>query len=138
MHAICPTHLTLLNLITLVMCGKEYKLGSSSVSQIFFSLISTSLLGPNIFLSNMFSQTDGLCSSLIRRRLNTRLVQSIFKSSSPFSVVTSCDITLACNCPIYISSASFSFPHSILHVFILVCDRTSNLSFSPSATGIQH
>lgn len=140
MHAICPTHLTLLNLITLVICGKEYKSGSSSVCQIFFSLVTTSLLGQNIFLSNMFSKTDSLCSSLIRRILNTVLVQSICKSSSSFSIITSFDTVSLYQVTVLSIFLMLSpvFHVSILHVFILACDRTSDLFFSPSTMCIEH
>ena len=59
----CPTHLSLLDLITLTILGERYKLRSSSLWSLLHSPFS-SLLGPNIHLRILFSNTLSLLSSL--------------------------------------------------------------------------
>ena len=59
----CPAHLNLLDLITLSILGERYKQLSSSLWSLLQSLFS-SLLGPNIRLRALFSNTLSLRSSL--------------------------------------------------------------------------
>jgi hypothetical protein len=54
----------LLALITLTILGEEYKPCSSSLCSFFQRLFTSSLSGPNILLSTLFSNTLRLCSSL--------------------------------------------------------------------------
>jgi hypothetical protein len=54
-------------LITLTILGEEYKPCSSSLCNFLQPPVTSSLLGPNIFLSTLFSNTLNLCSSLIVR-----------------------------------------------------------------------
>ena len=61
--ATCPAHLTLLSFITRIV-DEEYKSLSSSLCSFLYSLITSSLLGPNILLSTQFSNTLSLHSSL--------------------------------------------------------------------------
>jgi hypothetical protein len=63
-HATWPTHLTLLNLIMLIILGAEYKLCSSSLCSFRHPPVSSSLFGPNILLSTLYSNTVSLWSSL--------------------------------------------------------------------------
>jgi len=47
-HATCPTHLILLDLITRTIIGKQYKSLSSSLCSFLHSPVTSSLVGPNI------------------------------------------------------------------------------------------
>ena len=62
-HATCPAHLILLNFITHTILGEEHKSFSSSLCNLLHSPITLSLLGPNILLNTMFSNTLSFLSS---------------------------------------------------------------------------
>jgi len=64
MHATCPVHLILLNFITWTVFCEVYRSLSSSLCSFLHSLFTSSLLGPNILLSTLFSNILSLCSSL--------------------------------------------------------------------------
>jgi hypothetical protein len=62
--ATCLAHLIRLDFITQIISGEQYRSLSYSLCSFLHSLLNSSLLGPNIFLSTLFSNTFNLRSSL--------------------------------------------------------------------------
>ena len=56
-HATCPSHLILFGLITRTVLGEQYRSLSSSLCIFLHSSVTSSLLGPNILLRTLFSNT---------------------------------------------------------------------------------
>jgi len=65
MCATCSTHLILLYWITRTIFGEQYRSLNSSLSCFLHPAVALSLLGPNILLSTVLSNTLSLHSSLI-------------------------------------------------------------------------
>jgi len=63
-RATCPAHHTLLDFITPTILGEEYRSFSSSLCSLLHSPVTSSLLGPNILLNTIFSNTLSFLSSL--------------------------------------------------------------------------
>jgi len=62
-RATCPVHLILLDFITRTILGEEYKSCSSSLCNFLHYPVTSSLLGPNILLNTIFSNTLSFLSS---------------------------------------------------------------------------
>ena len=62
-RATCPTHFILLDFIPCTILGEECKSFSSSLCNLLHSPVTSSLLGPNILLNTMFSNTLSFLSS---------------------------------------------------------------------------
>jgi hypothetical protein len=63
-RATFPYHFILLDFIIIIILDKKYKSWSSSLCSFLHSPVTSSLFGPNILLSNLFSNNHSLCSSL--------------------------------------------------------------------------
>ena len=63
-RATCPTHLILINFITRTILGEQYRSLSSPLCSFLHSPVTSSLLGSNIPLNTLFSNTPSLRSSL--------------------------------------------------------------------------
>jgi len=63
-HATCPAHHILLDLITRKLFGEQYRSLSSSLCSFLHCPVTLSLLNPNILLNTLFLNTLSLRSSL--------------------------------------------------------------------------
>ena len=60
----CRAYLILLDFITRTILGEEYRSFSSSLCSILHSPVTSTLIGPNILLNTLFSNTPSLRSSI--------------------------------------------------------------------------
>jgi hypothetical protein len=73
LHATCPAHLILLYLITLIIFCEAYNLWRSSLCSLLQPHVPSSVLGPNILLTNLLTHTLHLFSSLsVRDQVSKR------------------------------------------------------------------
>ena len=79
-RATCPTHLIILDFITRTILGEQYKSFSSSLCNLLHSPITSSLLGPNILLNTMFSNTLSFLSS---RNVSDQVSHPLYHNFSP-------------------------------------------------------
>jgi hypothetical protein len=59
-----PRHAILLGFMILIISGEDYMLRSSTSCSFYHPPTTSSLFGPNVLLSTLFSNTLSLCSSL--------------------------------------------------------------------------
>ena len=81
LRATCPAYLILLDYIARTILGEQYRSISSSFCSFLHSPVTSSLLGPNIFLSTLFSNTLSLCSSLSMRNQVSHPYQTTGKTT---------------------------------------------------------
>jgi hypothetical protein len=62
----CPAHFILYDLIIIIILGEEYKSRSTLLFGFLHPLVTSSLFGPNILPSTLFSSPLSPCSSLKR------------------------------------------------------------------------
>jgi len=62
-QATCSAHFLLLDFITQTILGEKYSSLCSSLCNSLYSIVNSSLLGPNILLNTLFSNTLSLLSS---------------------------------------------------------------------------
>jgi hypothetical protein len=86
----CSVHLFLLNLITCIIFGENYRALSSLLCSFLDSPVPSSLKGPNILLSTLFSDTHSLGSpaqcerpSVPVRFWRKKYIRTTLKSSFP-------------------------------------------------------
>ena len=103
-HAKCPAHLILLDVITRIILGEKYRSWSTSLSSLHSPVISY-LLASDIFLSTLFSNI--LCTLFISKRYYWRSL-NIFDQSWPTITVKEQLSCISCRLPAV--GIGFMFP----------------------------
>jgi hypothetical protein len=92
--ATCPAHLSLLDLITQVVCGEEYRTCSSLLCSLLHSSHTSSLLGPSTLLSTLFSKTLSLvlpqCQQPRYRNFHRR--KNVYCGLQGYNVMSCCTL----------------------------------------------
>ena len=81
-----PAHLALLDFITQTILGREHR-SLSSLCSFLHSLVTSSLLGPNILLNTLLSNTLTLCSSHNMTDQVSHPYKTTGKIMVPFSLI---------------------------------------------------
>ena len=83
-RATCPAHPILLDFITRTILGEEYRSFSSWLCNLLHSPVTSSLLGPNILLNTMFSNTLSLYGllhcTILTYWSSTTEVESVYRA----------------------------------------------------------
>jgi hypothetical protein len=77
MRVTCSAYLILLDLIILIICGKAYKLRSSSLCSLLQPSATSSLLGSNILFSSQFSNILNILPLVWETKFYTRTKQEV-------------------------------------------------------------
>ena len=83
-RATCPPHLILLDFITGTILGEEYRSFNYSLCSLLHSPVTSYLLGPNIPLNTMFSNTLSFLSS--RNVNDQRIPSKLFKVYATYCI----------------------------------------------------
>jgi hypothetical protein len=86
----CPCHTILFHIHTIKLFGEEYKLCSFSLCRFLHPPVTLPLVGPNILLRTLFSNTLNLCSSLnVRNQVSHpyKTTGKIIVLCSPISIL---------------------------------------------------
>jgi len=89
--ATCPAYHILLDIITRTILGEEYRSLSSSLCSFLHSLVTSSIVGPNIFQNTLFSNTLSLRSSLSVRDQVSHLYETTGKSIVVCILIFKCE-----------------------------------------------
>jgi len=104
-RATCSSHLILLDFITRKIFGEEYRSLSSSLYTFIHSLVTSSLLGPNIILNTLFSNTLSLRISMVHLAFFNSIIDECqhmhfftfnFKLFSNFNEVQTYSLMMIC------------------------------------------
>jgi len=114
MHSTCPAHLTLIDLITLIISGEEYKLCN------FVQPPVTSSLGDRNKHIKLLAQA--------KRHLCKRLTATVWQTRS---VMTSTTTQLCVHCLRWIQSYRFSVQTTLLNMWSAACNLCCSCPADP-------